>query len=135
MFSHVTIGSLHLDRATSFYDSVLAPLGLERRPSDPDGGPPMSCWVVPGQAMPKFFVSRPFDGQPASVGNGSMLAFAAPSRIAVDAAHEAALAHGGTDEGAPGERPHYGAGYYGAYLRDLDGNKIHVVFRGDVIAS
>ena len=61
-----------------------------------------------------------------------MLAFAAASPAAVDAAHAAGLAAHGTDEGAPGERPYYGPGYYGAYLRDPDGNKLHVVHRGDL---
>ena len=61
-----------------------------------------------------------------------MVAFTAPSPMAVDAAHAAGLAANGTDEGASGPRPHYGTGYYGAYLRDLDGNKLHVVYRGDL---
>jgi catechol 2,3-dioxygenase-like lactoylglutathione lyase family enzyme len=58
-----------------------------------------------------------------------MVAFAAPDRAAVDAAYAAALAHGGTDEGPPGPRPQYSAGYYGAYARDPEGNKIHFVHR------
>lgn len=61
-----------------------------------------------------------------------MVAFLAPSSTAVGLAHAAALATGGRDEGAPGPRPNYGRGYYGAYLRDPDGNKIHVVYRGDL---
>ena len=60
-----------------------------------------------------------------------MVAFAAPSRAAVDAAYAAAMAAGGTDEGAPGPRPKYTADYYGAYVRDPDGNKLHFVRRGD----
>jgi predicted lactoylglutathione lyase len=80
-----------------------------------------------GEAGGKFFVGRPFDGRPASAGNGSMCAFQAPSREAVDQAYAAALAQGGTDAGPPGPRPHYTPNYYGAYVRDLDGNKLHVV--------
>ncbi|MNE74219.1 hypothetical protein D3C80_1702800 [compost metagenome] len=74
----------------------------------------------------------PLDGQPATIGNGSMVAFLAASPQAVQAAHAAGLAQGGADEGAPGPRPHYGAGYFGAYLRDPDGNKVHIVHRADL---
>lgn len=79
-----------------------------------------------------FTYNIPFDGKPASVGNGGMVAFAAPSPDVVDAAYKAALAAGAKDEGAPGERKYHGIGYYGAYFRDLDGNKVHVEHRGDV---
>lgn len=133
MFSHVTVGSRDLDRAGRFYDAVLAPLGLRRRPVQPDGGPPALCWIVPDAPLPRFYVYSPYDGRPAQAGNGSMLAFLAPSPEAVDAAHAAALAEGGTCEGPPGERIRSGAGYYGAYLRDPDGNKLHVVHRGDLV--
>ncbi len=129
MFHHVTIGSTDLARSAEFYRAVLAPLGLTERPTGPDGGPPMVAFALPGQARPTVFVSLPFDGNPATAGNGTMLAFAAPAPAAVDAAHAAALAHGGTDEGAPGLRPHYASDYYGAYVRDPDGNKLHMVHR------
>lgn len=132
MFSHVTVGCSDLARATLFYDAVLEPLGLVQRPVAPDGGPASSCWIAPGQALPRFYVYEPFDRKPVSVGNGSMVAFLAPAPAAVDRAYAAGLAAGGSDEGAPGPRPHYGDGYYGAYLRDPDGNKVHVVFRGDL---
>lgn len=132
MFSHVTVGTRDLERAARFYDALLGPLGLTRRPVTPDGGPAAACWVVPGRALPRFYAYVPFDGREASAGNGAMVAFAAPSPEAVDAAHAAGLAAGGTDEGPPGPRAHYGEGYHGAYLRDPDGNKIHVVHRGDV---
>lgn len=132
MFSHVTVGCTDLSRAAAFYDALLAPLGLVRRPVVPDGGPASACWVSPGQTLPRFYVYIPLDGEPASAGNGSMVAFGAPSADAVHAAHEAALCRDGRDEGAPGPRPRYGQGYYGAYLRDPDGNKIHVVYRGDI---
>jgi predicted lactoylglutathione lyase len=74
----------------------------------------------------------PYNREPATAGNGSMTAFQAGSTVAVDAAYAAGIAAGGTDEGAPGPRSRYGLGYYGAYLRDLDGNKIHLVHRGDL---
>jgi catechol 2,3-dioxygenase-like lactoylglutathione lyase family enzyme len=76
-------------------------------------------------------VGRPYDQRPAGNGNGWMVAFAAPSRAAVDAAHAAAMAAGGTDEGASGPRPHFAPDYYGAYVRDPDGNKLHFVRRGE----
>jgi catechol 2,3-dioxygenase-like lactoylglutathione lyase family enzyme len=133
MFSHVTVGCSDLERAALFYDSVLTPLGLRRRPVTPDGGPAAACWIQPNNTLPRFYVYMPFDRRPMSVGNGSMVAFLAPSHAAVDTAHAAGLAAGGRDEGAPGPRPHYGAGYYGAYLRDPDGNKLHIVYRGDLL--
>jgi catechol 2,3-dioxygenase-like lactoylglutathione lyase family enzyme len=132
MFSHVTVGCTDLARAAAFYDAVLTPIGLVRRSVTPDGGPPAVCWIMPDQPLPRFYVYIPFDGNAASAGNGSMVAFAAPSSTAVDAAHAAGLKTGGTDDGAPGPRDRYGAGYYAGYLRDPDGNKVQVVHRGDV---
>lgn len=132
MFSHVTIGTHDLERAERFYDAVLAPLGLTRRTVSPDGGPAALCWVRAQSPLPRFYVYQPFNGEPATVGNGSMVAFLAPSTEAVGVAHAGGLAHGGTDEGGPGPRPHYGEGYFGAYLRDPDGNKVHIVHRGDL---
>ena len=126
MFSHVTIGTNDLARAAPFYDAALAPLGIERVPSKYQS---WAAWQRPGEAT-KLWVGRPYDQRPAGNGNGWMVAFAAPSRAAVDAAHAAAMAAGGMDEGAPGPRPHFAPDYYGAYVRDLDGNKLHFVFRG-----
>lgn len=85
--------------------------------------------------LPRFYVYRPLDGRAATPGNGAMTAFLASSPATVDLAHAAGLAAGGTDEGAPGERPRYAEGYYGAYLRDPGGNKVHIVHRGDLQAS
>ncbi len=134
MFSHICVGSTDLNRAALFYDAVLAELGLIRRHVTPDGGPPAVCWVDPRQPLPRFYAYLPRDGQPASSGNGSMVAFLAGSHDAVRRAHAIGLAHGGQDEGAPGLRPNYGQGYFGAYLRDPDGNKIHLAVRGDLEA-
>ena len=133
MLSHVTIGSNDLDRAGAFYDAVLQPLGLRRREVEPDGGPLALCWVG-AKAYPRFYVYSPFDGQPATPGNGAMIAFIAPSREAVDQAYAAGLEAGGAGEGAPGLRPHYAPDYYGAYLRDPDGNKLHLVHRPALLA-
>ena len=131
MFSHVTVGARDLARMAAFYDAVLAPLGLTQRRAAQDGGLPTGCWTRPGERVPEFFVQTPFNGEPATTGNGAMVAFAALDHASVDRAHAAGLAAGGTDEGAPGPRPHYGDGYYGAYLRDPEGNKLHVAYRGD----
>lgn len=121
MFSHVTVGSSDLDRSRAFYEPVMTTLGI-KQPFQMPGA------LVFGElAGLKLFVLKPFDGNPASVGNGAHAAFLAPDRAAVDAFHAAALASGGSDEGAPGLRPHYHANYYGAYVRDPDGNKLQAV--------
>ena len=83
-------------------------------------------WQPGPERFPLFLLSRPFDGGPATPGNGAMVALLAPDRASVDDIHRMALAAGGTDEGAPGRRPQYHPNYYGAYFRDRDGNKICV---------
>jgi catechol 2,3-dioxygenase-like lactoylglutathione lyase family enzyme len=132
MFSHITVGCDDLEQSGLFYDALLLPLGLVRRPVMPDGGPAAACWINPSQRLPRFYVYRPFDGLAASTGNGCMVAFLAVSPNVVDAAYTAGIAAGGSDEGRPGPRPRYGEDYYGAYLRDPAGNKVHVVYRGDL---
>lgn len=121
LFGHVTVGTDDLVRAGAFYDAVLATLGHAR-------GMARAGFISYGDGSgARFFVMTPYDGGPASAGNGTHVAFLAPSRAAVDAFHAAALAAGGTDEGAPGPRPHYHEHYYGAYVRDPDGNKLQAV--------
>lgn len=132
MFSHISIGTNNLSRATEFYTAVLSSLDFVPRAVTPDGGPLSSCWFSKTSELPRFYVYEPFNGEVASAGNGVMVAFSAPSITAVDLAYKSALEYGGVDEGEPADRPRYGDGYYGAYFRDLDGNKIHIVFRGDV---
>jgi catechol 2,3-dioxygenase-like lactoylglutathione lyase family enzyme len=132
MFSHITVGCTDLDRASAFYDALLQPMGLTRREVTSDGGPLSACWVHPQRGLPRFYVYLPRNGLPATPGNGSMLAFNAETPDVVRVAYSAGLMAGGTDEGEPDDRSHYGAGYYGAYLRDPDGNKLHVVHRGDL---
>ena len=126
MFLYITLGTNDLARATRFYDAALAPLGLVRRFSDPDE----VGYSHPADADIRLWINRPFDGKPASVGNGSMPALIAPNRAAVDGFHAAALANGGTDEGAPGLRP-YGASFYACYVRDPDGNKLSAVCQAE----
>ncbi|WP_439399243.1 VOC family protein [Bradyrhizobium sp. PMVTL-01] len=125
MFSHLTVGTHDLVRAAAFYDAVLTPLGIERVPSK---YPSWASWRRPGEAQ-TFWVGLPFNKLPAHQGNGWMAAFSASSRKAVDEAYAAAISAGAEDEGAPGLRPHFAPNYYGAYVRDLDGNKIHFVCR------
>jgi catechol 2,3-dioxygenase-like lactoylglutathione lyase family enzyme len=121
MFSHVTFGTNDLARAGAFYDAVLGILGHVR-------GLERETFIAYGDSPgPRLFIMHPFDGNPASSGNGVHAAFVAESRVQVDAFHAAALAAGGTDEGAPGLRPQYHEDYYAAYVRDPDGNKIQVV--------
>lgn len=122
MYSHVTLGTTDIARAIAFYDRVLGLLGHARQESDPEKG--FAGWAAAPDTTPQFWVLRPIDGRPASVGNGVTIGFEAPDRPTVDAFHAAALAAGGTDEGGPGLRPHYHADYYGAYMRDPDGNKL-----------
>jgi catechol 2,3-dioxygenase-like lactoylglutathione lyase family enzyme len=122
MFSHVTIGSNDVAKAKAFYDGVTAPLGLLRQADYPDG----IGYGRPG-GRPQFWVVRPLDKKAASVGNGITIGLEADNRPAVDAAHAAAIKAGGKDEGAPGVRKHYHPNYYGAYVRDLDGNKVCIV--------
>jgi catechol 2,3-dioxygenase-like lactoylglutathione lyase family enzyme len=125
LFSYVSLGTRDLARAMRFYDAVLAPLG-HARVADQDPEDRSAAWGLddPG---PHLWVTQPFDGQPATSGNGTMVSFLAPTRAAVDAFHAAALAHGGSDEGAPGLRPQYGARFYAGYVRDPDGNKLNAV--------
>lgn len=133
MFSHIQLGARDLQKMTAFYDAVLAELGLVRMPDDQDDGPPGSGWQHPHQRWPQFFVQIPFNGLPATWGNGVQVSFAAASQQQVDAAWAMALSLGATDEGAPGIRLRYAPDYYGAYCRDPEGNKlcfVHTPGRG-----
>jgi catechol 2,3-dioxygenase-like lactoylglutathione lyase family enzyme len=121
-FLYLTLGTNDLTRAARFYDATLAPLGMVRRATEADE----VGYAHPDDRRARLWITRPYDGKAASVGNGVMPAFTAESQAAVDAFHAAALAHGGTDEGAPGLRP-YGPGFYAAYVRDPDGNKLSAV--------
>jgi len=124
MFSHVTIGTNDHDKACAFYDAVLGAVGIQRYYRDTHS---IGYTKDPNQRRDQVWILTPFDDRPATSGNGLHIAFEAESRAAVDAFHAAALANGGTDEGAPGLRPHYHANYYGAYVRDPDGNKLQAV--------
>ena len=126
MLLYVTLGTNDLARAARFYDATLAPLGLIRRATEPTE----VGYGLPSDTRTRLWIPLPFDSKPATIGNGSMPALVAPSRKAVDAFHAAALANGGSDEGAPGLRP-YGPAFYACYVRDPDGNKLSAVCEGD----
>jgi catechol 2,3-dioxygenase-like lactoylglutathione lyase family enzyme len=119
MLDHVTIGTSNLARAIEFYDRALKPLGIERLYAD---GKTASGY---GAGKKAFF----WIGTRDAVMTGTHVAFAAPDHPTVDAFHAAALAAGGRDNGAPGLRPHYDPGYYGAFVLDPDGHNIEAVCR------
>lgn len=124
MLLYVTLGTGDLVRAVRFYDAVLGVLGVSRAPGWTDG------WAGWGQDYDhgvSLWLCAPFDGAPARPGNGTMVAFPAPDAATLRAFHAAGLAHGGTDEGAPGIRAAYEPSFFVAYLRDPDGNKLACV--------
>jgi catechol 2,3-dioxygenase-like lactoylglutathione lyase family enzyme len=122
MIGYLTLGTNDLVRAAAFYDGVLALLGAKR-------GMETERYVgwVAGPGTPMLMAIKPFDGQPATPGNGTMIGLAAASRQQVEAVHAKALALGARDEGAVGPR---GDSFYGGYFRDLDGNKLVVFCMG-----
>lgn len=122
MLLYVTLGSNDLERAQLFYDAALGPLGLTRRRRDDlEIG-----YASESDTRCRLWVVTPHNRKAATIGNGSMVALEAQSRAMVDAFYAAALAHGGTDEGAPGLRPFH-ANFYAAFVRDPDGNKLSAV--------
>ncbi len=124
MISYVTVGADDIARAKQFYSAFLPTLGYEL-----EEGPEGLSYALPEGAgqpavAPAFYVKPPFDGRPASVGNGAMTAFQARSQQEVRDLHSAARAVGGRDDGQPGFRDAYGPHFYVGYLRDPQGNKI-----------
>lgn len=136
MFTYVMLGSTDLERSRRFYDRSLAPLGISRcGPQNDPGWEDIAGWGVyedDGAVELALWVCKPFDGRPATVGNGTMVALKADSWDAVRAFYQAALENGGTSEGEPGLRGHYAADFFAAYVRDPDGNKLAAVCRGFV---
>jgi len=125
MIGYVTLGTDDLDRSRAFYDVLFAELGASRL-MELDSGFTLygTGWGKPGVA-----ITRPYDGGPASAGNGNMVSLVVDGRDKVDRLHAKALALGGSDEGPPGVRGEEGdRAFYGAYFRDPDGNKL-CVFR------
>ena len=121
MIGYVTLGTNDLEKARAFYDALFGSIGAKRL-MEMDSGFTMygTAWGRPAVA-----VTRPYDGKPATPGNGNMVAIVLDSRDSVDAFHAKALELGGSDEGAPGVRGEEGPqAFYGAYFRDPEGNKL-----------
>ena len=117
MIGYVTLGTNAIDKAAAFYDALFESIGASRV-FETDT---FIAWGT-SMATPALSIGKPFDGNPATVGNGVMVAIALDSAERVDAFHAKALELGGTDEGAPGARTET---FYAGYFRDLDGNKLN----------
>jgi catechol 2,3-dioxygenase-like lactoylglutathione lyase family enzyme len=117
MLGYVTLGTNDLARAAKFYDALTAELGVGRMMENEQ----FIAWGAAGGA-PGIGLTKPFDGKPATVGNGVMVALRAKDRAQVDRIYKLAMDMGAADEGAPGERF---PGFYAAYFRDPDGNKLN----------
>jgi catechol 2,3-dioxygenase-like lactoylglutathione lyase family enzyme len=138
MFTYICLGTNDLSRAMRFYDAALAALGLQRCVTgDSEWDENMVGWGTYAGAYKSggplelaLWVCKPFNEQPATSGNGTMVALIARSWKQVDDFHAAALANGGSSEGSPGLRPQYNPDFYAAYVRDPDGNKLAAVCRG-----
>lgn len=122
MIGYATLGTNDLPRAAAYYDALLAEIGARRQWETPRG----IGWGVAAN-KPNLALMKPFDGRPATVGNGVMIGLVVDTREKVHRVHEKALQLGSKDEGAVGPR---GDGFYGGYFRDPDGNKL-VVFCTD----
>jgi predicted lactoylglutathione lyase len=123
MIGYVTLGTENIERAAAFYDELLREIGASRFMETDT----FIAWAVsPGK--PALSVTKPFDGNPATVGNGVMVALAVDSQEKVNEVHKRAMELGGKDEGAPG--PRGDGGFYAGYFRDLDGNKLNVFCMG-----
>ncbi len=122
MVGYVTLGTNDIGRAARFYDALLELVGAKRLMD-------IETFILWGTSLtePCLAITKPFDGNSATVGNGVMVALQAESRDVVDALHGKALELGGQDEGAPGPR---GDGFYAGYFRDLDGNKLNAFLLG-----
>jgi len=120
MIGYVTLGTNDLPRAAAFYDALLAELGAGRFME----ADTFVAWAT-GPDAPGIGVTKPFDGKPATVGNGVMVALQADSPESVDRVHAKALSLGAKDEGPAGFRDGL-EGFYAGYFRDLDGNKLNV---------
>jgi catechol 2,3-dioxygenase-like lactoylglutathione lyase family enzyme len=122
--SHVSIGVNDVQRAKLFYDPLMKIVGLTVRQADEES-------VDYGNEQLVFSLETPVDRRAATPGNGVHIAFTAPDRATVDIFYREALRLGGRDAGPPGLRPQYSSSYYGAFVFDLDGNKIEAVTGND----
>lgn len=122
MIGYVTVGTNDLPRAAKFYDALAAEMGTGRMMEFDS----FIAWGTPGGGA-GVAATKPFDGQPATVGNGVMVALEARDKDQVDRLYQIAMDNGGSDEGAPGPR---GDGFYAGYFRDPDGNKLNAFVMG-----
>ncbi|MGE0022696.1 MAG: VOC family protein [Hyphomicrobium sp.] len=129
MILYTTVGTSDLPRSITFYDAVFKALGVPRAEGWTES---WAGWGPSYDDGVSFWICAPFDGRAPSPGNGPMIALRAGTATVVQAFHAAALANGGTDEGAPGIRPYYEPSFYVAYVRDPDGNKLACVFHKHV---
>ena len=120
MLHHVSIGVKDVKRAAKFYDPVLKALGYKRVMD----AMPYGVAYGEGKDRPEFWIGKPHDGGLPSAGNGAHFGFVAKTKAAVLKFHAEALKAGGSNGGEPGPRPDYGYAYFGAFIYDLDGNKI-----------
>jgi catechol 2,3-dioxygenase-like lactoylglutathione lyase family enzyme len=125
MLDHISLPVRDFAKATAFYDAVLGAIGYRRMKETPGG---IGYGPMPTGHPPEFWILRS-DAASASAGTGLHVSFRVKDRAAVQAFHTTALAHGAKDAGAPGERPHYTAGFYGAFVFDPEGFKIEAVVR------
>lgn len=123
--NYVMIGSNDVARARGYFDAVLPLIGGAVLH---DFMPHGFCYELRGGG--RIWVAPPYNKEAATPGNGNMVGLLCESEAEVQAAHAAALANGGSNEGDPGPRPQYGPDFYGAYVRDLDGNKMSFVYFG-----
>ncbi len=121
MISYTSIGVDDMVRALRFYRPLFAEMGLDQCFLDETSA---SWGRKDDAAFTRFSIGCPFDGRPASAGNGAMTAFMIDAPDRIDRLHAIALRNGGANEGEPGRRPRYGGEFYGAYVRDPDGNKL-----------
>jgi catechol 2,3-dioxygenase-like lactoylglutathione lyase family enzyme len=121
MIGYVTLGTNDLDKAARFYDELLGSIGIGRF-MEIEGY--FVAWAA-AAGSPALSVTRPYNQEPATVGNGVMVALIMPDRATVDAFYAKAMELGATDEGPPGPRGDAPEGFYAAYFRDLDGNKLN----------
>ncbi len=124
--NYVMIGSNDVAKARTYYDAVFAKIGGK---VVAEYMPYAVCYELRGGG--RVWVSSPFDQKTATVGNGAMVGLLCQSEAEVRDAHSTALENGGTNEGDPGARPQYGPDFFGAYARDLDGNKMSFVYFSD----
>lgn len=123
--NYVMLGSNNVKKARGFYDAVLPAIGGKLVA---EYMPHAFCYELRGGG--RIWVASPFNKEVATAGNGNMVGLECDSKAEVQTAHRICLAEGGANEGDPGPRPQYGPDFYGAYVRDLDGNKMSFVFLG-----